>query len=262
MSYTNYNFDYRRNKITEPCQLLAENDIFHPTATQKFMLGCILELNDGRMFRYAKDSGTGSAKAMMQCSEPIDAQQLGTLQTAYGVAAGESVFDILCTTANGITDGELVDGYLWVNATGSAEGDMYIVKSNYWKTGDTVMTVEIADAGGIRTAIAATDDISFVKNICRDTKINPTTQDAPVVGVAVATVPAGYYYWAQYRGVAPLTIDASDTVVIGEPIGKAGTAGTAGAGGLVADDVTDCTWGTVVAVSTGGEVGLVNLLLP
>lgn len=262
MSYSNYNNTYRRNKIVEPSQLKAAYNIFTPHDTQQYMLGAILELNDGRMFRYCKDSGTGSAKALAQCSEPVDAQQLGQVQTAYGVSATESKFDILCTTGNGISDHELIDGILWVNATGSAEGDAYVIKDNYWITSDTVMMVEIADEGGVRTAIAATDDISFIKNICRDTKLNPTTQDAIVVGVALNTITAGYYYWAQYRGWCPITVDASDTIVAGEPCGKAGTPGTAGAVGLVANDGTDAVWGTCICTLTGGETAIVQLNLP
>jgi hypothetical protein len=262
MSYSNRNTQYGGIQKITTWSALIPSHLFTPTADQKFQLGSIWELPDGRMFRYCKDSGTGITKAFMACAEPPDAQAFGTVQTAYGVSAGEQKFDILCTTGNGITDHELVDGYLWVNATGTAEGDLYIIKDNYWITGDTVMMVEIADEGGVRTAIAATDDITFQPNLCRNVKLNPTAQDACVVGVPLATVTAGYYFWAQYRGICPLQIDASDTVVVGEPIGKAGTAGTAGAGGLIANDGTDATWGTVVVVAGGGEVALVNLMLP
>lgn len=263
MSYDNYNKTFARNKITCKSFLDAQH-LFTPTAAQKHGLGRILEIDDGtgRMWRYCKDSGTGSAKALAQCAEPVDAQQLGNVQTAYGVSVGERKFDVLVATGSAISDHELVDGILWVNATGTAEGDYYIIKDNYWITGDTVMMVEIADEGGVRTAIAATDDISFIKNICRDTKLNPTTQDAIVVGIANVTVAAGYYYWAQYRGPCAVTVDASDTIVAGEPCGKAGTAGTAGAVGLVANDGTDAVWGTCICTITGGESAMVQLLLP
>jgi len=263
MNYHNYYQGFRRKGLSEPAQMFAESNLFTPTAAQKYMLGCKYETNDGRLFRYAKDSGSASTRGLMQCAEPPDAQALGKAQTAYGVSVGESKFDILCTTGNGITDHELIDGYLWVNAStpGSAAGSFYIIKDNYWITSDTVMMVEIADYGGVRTAIAATDDISFQPNIYRNTKTNPTTQDAIVIGVPMETVAAGYYYWAQRRGVCPLLIDANDTVVVGEPVGKAGTAGTAGAGGLIANDGTDATWGTVIVAPTHSEYGLVYLNL-
>jgi len=261
MSYSNYNNSFRRNKIVEPSQLKSAYNIFTPTATQKFMLGAILEMNDGRKFRYCKDNGSGLTKALMACSEPLDAQADESVQTAYGVTAGEVKFDVLCETGNGYTDHELIDGYMLVNK-GTCIGDMYIIKDNYWITSDTVMMIEIADENGIRTTIPATDEITLVKNKCRDTKVNPTTQDAPVVGVPLATVTASYYYWAQYKGTCPLMVDAGDTVVVGEPIGKAGTAGTAGAGGVVGTTGANAVWGTVRYVATGGETALVDLNLP
>ncbi len=257
----NYNKSYNRDKIVEPKQLKAAYNIFTPHAVQRFALGCIVEFSNGDMFRYCKDSGTGVGKALMNCSEPLDAQAIETVQTGYAVTAGKQKFNILCTTGNGLVNDELIDGHLLVNK-GTCIGDLYSIKSNFWIDPDTVMQVEIADEGGIRTAIPATDEITLVKNMCRDTKVNPTAQDAMVVGVSRSAVTASYYYWAQFRGICPLIVDASDTIVVGEPIGKAGTAGTAGAGGLVADDVTDATWGTVIYVATTAECALVNLMLP
>jgi len=264
MSYTNYNYSFRRNKISEPSQLTADVNIFTPTSDQKFMLGCIYETNDGRKFRYCKDSGTGIGQNLVVCGEPPDAQTVGNAQTAYGVSIGETKFDILLATGNGITDHELKDGYLWINAStpGSAAGTFYIIKDNYWVTSDTVMMVTIADEGGIRVAIAATDDISLQPNLCSNVKVNPTSLDACAVGVTQAVVTASYYFWAQYRGVTCCLVDASDTVVNGEPVGKAGTAGTAGSVGLVANDGTDAVYGTCVSFVAHTEYALVNLLIP
>ena len=268
MSYTNFNMDTatyggERSKILLSPSTRMDS-LFTPTATQKHALGRILEADDGtgRKWRYCKAGSVALTRGFMNASEAVDAQQLGTLQTAYGASVGETKFDILCTTGNAISDHELVDGILWVNATGSAEGDYYSIKYNYWITSDTVMMVEIVDNGGVRVAIAATDDISYVKSPYRDVVVNPTTQAAMVVGVNNVAVTANYYFWAQYRGPCACGVDADDTVVAGEPVGKAGTAGTAGACGLIANDGTDATWGTCIAYTAGGEAALINLLLP
>jgi hypothetical protein len=263
MSYTNLDQSFIGGEISlTPSTRIPS--LFTPTAAQEYKLGTVLREHGGwgRAWRYCKNGATALTKAFMNCSEPIVAAQLQKVQTAYGVSVGEVKFDILCTTANAIANDELIDGILWVNATGSAEGDYYIIKDNYWITSDTVMMVEIADEGGVRTAIAATDDLSFTKHFCRDVKVNPTTQDAMVVGVNNVAVTANYYFWAQYRGACAIGTDASDTIVAGEPCGKAGTAGTAGAVGLVANDGTDAVWGTVIAAITGGEAALVQLMLP
>ena len=258
MSYDNYNHTYRRTQINGPAQLKTNADIFTPTADQNHALGAEYWTNDGtgRAFRYCKNGAVALTRALMNASEAVAAEGVAIAQTGYTMAVGAKKFDMLLTTGNGYTDSELVDGWLWFNKSPTAAttvGDCYLIKDNKWTTSDTVMNVEIADAGGIRTAIVATDELSICKNPFRDTVVNPTSQAAMVVGVNLVDVTANYYYWAQFRGIAPLIVDASDTVVVGEPIGKAGTPGTAGAGGLIANDGTDCTWGTVVVVSAGAE---------
>ena len=262
MSYTNYDQSFRRNKLAEPSQLTADANLWTPTADQKHMLGCIFETNQGDRYKYCKNGTVALGKALVVAAEAYAAAQIGPVQTAYGVAAGETTFEILCTTASVISDDELVDGYLIVNDGGDAMGDSYIIKSNKWTTGDTVMRVTIADEGGLRTAIAATDDVSFVKNQCRDVIIKPTTLTSPMVGVTTTAVTASYYFWAKTKGVTACTIDTGDTVVVGEPIGHIDGSGTAGSVGLVSTYATDVVLGTCLMVATGAEVGLINLQIP
>jgi len=102
----------------------------------------------------------------------------------------------------------------------------------------------------------------YLKIHAETPKVQPTSLDGLVVGVSLADVPAGYYYWAQYKGICPILVDASDTIVVGEPAGKPGTNGTAGAVGLVANDGTDAVWGITWYVATGGEPALIALNLP
>ena len=265
MSYTNYNQSFRRNKFSEPAQLVAESNLFTPTVDQKYMLGCRFELNDGRAFRYCKNASASITRARMACGLPPDSESEEIAQTGQATAVGEIKFDVLMTTANGITNSSLIDGYLWVNKSptdSSTVGDFYIIKDNKWTTSDTVLNLTIADEGGIRQAISATDEISVIRNRFRDVKVNPTSQDAAVVGVPLVDVTASYYFWAQYRGVCPLIMDASDAVVIGAPVGKPGTAGTAGGGGVVENDGTDAVWGTVVSAGAADEISLVDLMIP
>lgn len=265
MPFDNYYNLYRRNKIVEPSQLYDDRDIWTPTSDQKFMLGAEYWTNDGRAFRYCKDGGSGIGKALMSTSFPVDAQGVNIAQTAYGVTAGEKRFDVLLTTSNALSNGDLRDGCFFVNQGGSAKGDMYIIKDNIWQTGDTVMMVEVADSDGCRNAIAATDELTFVKNICRDVKVAPVTHDGIPIGVTQAAITASYYFWAQFRGICCMLSEASETVVAGEPVGLPGTPNTAGACGPLGAD-TDPIYGICInaahANQSTPDYVLVNLLLP
>ena len=261
--YDNYNFDFRRQRMEEPVRLVASADIFNPTVGQKHMLGMILDTNDGRRFRYVKNGSTEIAKNLMVQSEAIDAQQLDNLQnvTTPGATAEDKVFSIDIITASGISDGELVDGYLLVNQGTSAtdEGDMYIIKNNTFTTGDTVMQIEIADNGGLRNTIAATSNVSVVKNQYRDVIVKPATLTAVMLGVTSTIFTASFFGWIQTKGVASVIVDTGDTVIVGEPAGHIDGSGTVGSLGLVSTHATDVVVGTWLAASAGADYGLVNL---
>ena len=262
MSYTNYNHSFRRNRLAEPAQLTANANLWTPTVDQKHMLGCIYETNQGDEYRYCKNGSTAIGKQLLICTEAIDGQQVCTIQTAYGADEGATEFSFLATTGSAISDHELIDGYLLVNDGGDAMGDLYTIKDNEWTTGDTVMKVSIADEGGLRNAILATDDVSFFKNRFRDVIVKPTTLTSPIVGATTTIITASYYFWAKTKGVTALLVDAGDTIVVGEPVGHIDASGTAGSIGLVATAATDICLGTAWFVSTTAESALINLRIP
>ena len=195
-------------------------------------------------------------------AEATDAQQKATVQTLYGADAADKVFSVLATTGHGITDGELIDGFVLINDGGAAMGDLYIVKDNTFVTDDTVISITIADEGGLRNAIAATDDVSFFKNPYRDVIVKPTTLTGPIVGATLTIIPADYYFWAKIRGITALICDAGDTIVEGEPVGHIDGSATEGSIGLVATHATDVVLGTCMYPSTSLEATLIRLDIP
>ena len=239
----------------------AVDNIFTPTVDQTAMLGAEFTTDDGRTFRYCKNGSTEIAKNLMIQSELIDPQAVDILQTGKSAAVCAKVLDLLITTANAITDGGLVDGWIIVNQGTSAidEGDMYVVKNNRFTASDTAIQVEIADQGGVRNAIAATSNITFVKNLYRDVIVKPTTLTGVMLGSTTTIITASFFFWAQTRGAASVIIDTGDTVVVGEPLGHLDGSGTAGSLGLVAAIATDSVVGTAISAAAGADYGLVLL---
>jgi hypothetical protein len=265
MAYVNYNNSYgRRNRIVGPAaKLLTGCDIFTPTSTQKFALGCELDLNDatGRKFRYCYAGGTDLSKCYLGASPAQDAQAItSTAQTAYGASAGSTKFDVLLTANNAWSNNSLVDGWLLVSDGGTAMGDFYMIKSNKWTTSDTVMNVELADRDGLRNAIAATDDVILFASKWRGTVVAPTNATGPLVGVPLVDVTANYYYWAQYRGIAPVFTDDTDTIVAGDAVML--STSVAGTLALVDASADDIIVGTCIHAQATNECSLVDLQLP
>jgi len=222
-------------------------------------------MNDGtgRMFRYCQNSSTAIlAKALVNSSAALDAEAItSTNQGAtYVHDAGEVTFNILLTTGNDWSDDDLIDGWLLVSDGGTAMGDMYMIKSNEWVTSDTVMKVTIADEGGLRNAITADEDIICFQSKYANTVVSATNPVSGMVGVSLANVPKSYYYWAQYRGYAPVLSDDADTVVVGDTVTLSDSvAGTIHINDAATDDVIV---GNCVHSGAVNEPSIVDLMLP
>ena len=259
MSYNNYNHDQRRSRLAEPAQMVSSANLWTPTSDQKYMIGAVYETDQGERYKYCKNAAVEIAKAQLIQAAAPDAQQKANTQTAYGVDADENKFDILVTTGSGIADDDLIDGYLLVSDGGAAMGDFYTIKTHKWTTGDTVMSVTIADAGGLRNAIAVTDDLTIWKNEFRDVIVKPTTLTGPIVGVTTTIIPASYYFWAKCKGLCSILCDDADDILIGNPVGHIDAATAAGDIGLITDATIDCVLGVCVYDSAVDEAGLFNI---
>ena len=217
--------------------LYADRDIWHPTAKKYFPLGAIAESRDGRMWRYQEEAGNGLAIATVCQAAAADTDAEYEVQTNNPDiwVAGDKIVTVTSTAT--IAVHEFIDGYIYV-PDGTGEGNMYIVKDNKVSTAnvttgyDTIF--EIADAGGIRTAIAVESDVTLWKNKYKDTIVFPTDPTGPCTGVTMTAITASYFFWAQVKGYCPV-LNASDTLVIGDRV-CAGV--TAGAAALPDDDAT------------------------
>ena len=269
MSYTNYNTSFLRNKLVIPVgarmDSLGGPSLWTPTADQNHGLGRILELDDGtnRAFKYLENGATEIAKARMVASEATDAETKDSLQDSdHTQKVGATVINIKTDTGNAINDGDLINSWLFVNQStdGLLEaGDCYLIANNTWVTSDTTLQITLADQGGIRNAIRATANLTIVKNKNKDVIVKPVTLTGPMIGVTLAIVPVGYFFWAQFAGPTVCIVDTGDTLIAGEPVGHIDGSGTEGSLGLVATVATDNVVGHLLTWADGADFALVDL---
>lgn len=236
-------------------------DIVTASATQNYALGTKLTYSDGRVFRYARNGGTALAKALMTCSEAQDAKLIAETQSSSGgsVSVGDYEIVVDITTGISLSANELQGGTLIVaTAPAGAIGDQYtILASEVDASDDTLLTLRLLEP--IRTAWTTSTVISIVKNRWNEVDVAATTAVGVPAGVPLIAVTANYYCWVQTKGYCAMLVDASDTIVKGEPAGKPGTNGTAGAVGLVANDGTDVVYGTCVYEASAGAPAIIDL---
>jgi hypothetical protein len=91
------------------------------------------------------------------------------------------------------------------------------------------------------------------------TVVSPADPVSDVAGVSLVDVPINNYYWAQYRGLASILIDGTDTIVAGDVVTLSDSVvGTIHLHDSLTDDVDV---GICVATGAVSEPGLVNMNL-
>lgn len=250
---------YPRLPVNAPAR--PQDYIFSSTVDQKFTLSTKLELEDGRIFRYFKNGAAILYKALMGQAPIKVAGWSEEVQTGKAASVGDTSYSALVSTA--ATVDCWAEGWMLAqDVTAAALGDMYKIASNTAHA--TAPVVQIADAGGIRTALVAATEITFVPNRRNGVIASVAAANTGMaVGVPLVDVPVSYYGWLQTRGECPLIID-TDAVVVGQPVGETATANVAGGGGIVANDGTLPVWGLVRYIGTTGvtdEPAIVDLTL-
>lgn len=255
----NYNYDYRRDPVLEPAQLHSAEDVWHPHTTQKYMLGCKCEFNDGRLYRYCSNGAVALTAGYVNQQAAGTANWQNEVQT-NGTAAsiGDTSIKIAVSTAP--TANQWDNGYLTIE-DGTGEGQMYVIKEH---TLTTTPTIQIADTGGIRVATAVTSEVTVTKNLYKDVVVSATNPTGIAVGVNPVAVTAStsattYYFWSQVRGPAAVVVDDTDTIVVGDYV--AGSASVAGACALMDAAADDVPWGRVMRAAATGETALIYLTI-
>lgn len=243
-----------------PANAVPKQWIYSSSADQKYALGAVLDLPDGRRFRYAYNGGVILYKALMAVSAGLEDKWESEVQTAKTAAVGDQDIPVLITTGSSLAAGEWNEGWLNVESgLAGAIGDMYKIKSHTVHA--TAVTVTIEDVGGVRTALDANQVCTIVRSSYMAVIVAPAATIAGLtVGVPLVDIPINYYCWLQTRGPCPLIVDTGMTLVHGEPVGYTATGLTvAGTCGVTAVD--DATWGHAMIGATAAEAGIVCLTI-
>ena len=262
MSYSNYNHTKRRQRIAEPAQFTSDANLWTPTVDQKHMLGCIYDANDGRRWRYCENGSATLALATINQSavETGGWTYIAQTNTPDVWVAGDRRVTVVTTTT--VVANDLVHGTMYV-PDGTGEGHMYIIKSNKVGTANAItgfdIVIDIADAGGIRTAIVAASDVTLTKNKYKDVLIFPTNPTGLCVGVNNVAVTADYFFWALVKGPCPV-LNGNETIIIGDIVcAGVNTAGTVGLRDVSVADGNVKVGYVMKAPTATGDYALIDL---
>lgn len=234
-------------------------NISEESSTQKYPLGALLKLNDGRVFRYVKNGGVAiAAGKLTQAAAPV----ANHLNMACAVAALAAKEVTVTDGGTAITANQYAGGFLHINA-GTGLGQTYRVKSHPANAGSTTCVITLYDE--IRVALDATSKATLTKNKYDSIIVCPTTMTAPVVGWTVKGLTASYYGWVCVKGMtaALFHTGSGGAAAVGGNVCPA-TTNTPVAGAVEEQDASALLpiVGTVAQVNATTEYGLVIAAIP
>lgn len=165
--------------------------------TQQFPLGQVMELPNGKIFRYAEMGNTvGVANKLYQSEVP--SSNWDTLSVVTAILGASTITATVASTA--MLENDFAEGSCVVESS-LGLGHCYPVKSNTAASGgDTVLT--LADGVTVQvTLTATTHKVAIFKNPWKDIIIHPAPQTAIVVGIPLVVIAANAYGWVQSHGV-------------------------------------------------------------
>lgn len=207
--------------------------------SQRYPLGMLMVMNDGRKFRYVKaGASTLVLNNLVQGAAPVT-NHLAMTPTAAAVNAREVTVTLGATAA---TKDQYAGGVLLI--TTAAYGEAIAIASHPAAASSAALTLTLAQK--LLTAIPATaSSATLVPSAFSGVIQLPTTKTHQIAGAVVTALTAGQFGWVQTRGLA--NVLTSGTVVLGSTAMAGGAAGAvtplSGTGA-----VTDIAVGTVVRV--------------
>ena len=191
--------------------------------TKKRALGTILELPDGREFKYALNGGSAISSGKLASSAAMIGNHDMDLTTAAASVGDTSITVTLGGTA--ATKDQYADGYIYTN-DGTGEGQIYRIASNPAADSSATLAVTLASNDPVNVALDSTTLSGLAVNPYSGIVVSPTSITNRTLGVTATDIAANAYGFVQTKGLASVLV--SGTVVAGEPLRVAG-ATTAGA---------------------------------
>ena len=191
--------------------------------TKKRSLGTILELPDGREFKYVLNGSGAITSGNLTSSAAMIGNHDMDLTTAAASVGDTSITVTLGGTA--ATEDQYADGYIYTN-DGTGEGQIYRIASNPAADSSATLAVTLASNDAVSVALDSTTESGLAVNPYSGIVVSPTSVTNRTLGVTATDIAANAYGFVQTKGLASVLV--SGTVVAGEPLRVAG-ATTAGA---------------------------------
>ena len=191
---------------------------YHTHSNQRFPLGQVMELPDGRIYRYAENGAVALAAAKL-CQTMALGANFDTLAIQAARAVGTTTIPFT-TSGSTVAENQFADGTVVVEDVALNLGEIYPVKSNTSAADPATCTLTLHDGVTVLNALTTTGKVTVRVNPWKQVIVVPTVAPSQmVVGVPQVIVGISAYGWLQTHGVCNVVVDATVTAwVIGQGV--------------------------------------------
>lgn len=189
-----------------------EGEQYNTYTNQRWPLGTLMMLQDGRKFRFFENGATALAAGRLIQSE-VPGANFDELAIPSAVAVNTKAFNVT-NGATAITLNQFAEGYMNVEDD-AGEGHLYKIAGNAAEAAGSA-PFEVQLAHGILVAFTTATTVGLTKSPYRDAIIHPSPPTAAVLGVTPVAVAANAFGWVQTWG--PCSVLTEGTLVIGDSV--------------------------------------------
>ncbi len=195
----------------------AHKDPYTTYANQRFPLGQVMEVSDGRIYRFAEAGAAALAPSNLDSAKSFGAN-FDTLAIQATVDAGATTIPFT-NGATALVENELAEGTILIEDVALNLGEIYPIKSNTSAAGGSsaTCTVTLQDNVTVLNALTTSGKVTVRPNPWSKVIIHGSPPIEMPVGIPQAIIGLTQYGWLQTHGVTNCLIDGS-VLVIGQGV--------------------------------------------
>ncbi len=185
----------------------AHRDPYTTYTNQRFPLGQVMEVSDGRIYRFALAGAAALAASNLDSARAMTAN-FDTLSIQATVAAGATTIPFT-NGATALLENELAQGTILVEDVALNLGEVYPIKSNTADGGTGTVTVTLEDNVKVLNALTTSGKVTVRYNPWLGVIIHGSPPVQLPVGIPQAIIGLTEYGWLQTHGVCQCLIEGS-----------------------------------------------------
>ena len=202
--------------MRHPNRVLGSHpDPYTTYPNQRFPLGQVMELPDGRIYRFA-EVGAAALAASKLCSGMAMTANFDTLAVQTATVVGDTTIKFTNGTTS-LVENELAEGTILQEDVALSLGSIYPIKSSTAGGSAATITATLADGVTVQEAVSTSGKVTVRVNPWKQVIIQGSPPLQLVTGIPQVVIGLTQYGWLQTHGVTNCLIDGS-VLVIGQGV--------------------------------------------